>query len=81
MTTIFVTIGFMVLLMLIMAVGVIFSNQPLKGSCGGMSAEDCFCLAEDKPIGSCEIEGGDSSEPAPSAMRAQKTEDGLTLYE
>ena len=80
MTTIFVTIAFMATLMLIMAVGVIFTNRPLKGSCGGIGTEDCLCIAEDKPIGSCDIDGDDALGNA-SAMTAKKTEGGLTQYE
>ena len=81
MTTIFATIGFMAMLMLVMAIGVIFRNQPLKGSCGGVGTEDCLCLAEDKPIGSCDIDD-DQIEFAPQAkLTATKVESGLTQYE
>jgi len=40
------TVGFMAVLMLIMSVGVIFRRPPLKGSCGGVGSEDCFCIKE-----------------------------------
>lgn len=43
----FLTLAALVLVMLGMAVGVLFSNRKLKGSCGGLGAimgEDCeFC--------------------------------------
>ena len=79
METMFVTIGFMAMLMLVMAVGVIFKGQPLKGSCGGMGTEDCLCLNEDKPIGSCDLPDDDQS--GTRSMAAQESEDGLTVYE
>ncbi len=37
-----------------MAVGVIFSNRELKGSCGGEGAEDCFCDQNNLPR-ACEL--------------------------
>ena len=79
MTTILATIGLMATLMLIMAVGVIFRGKALKGSCGGISAEDCFCIAEDIPIGSCADDP--ESETAASPMKATRVEDGVTVYE
>ena len=79
METIFVTIGFMGMLMLVMAVGVIFRGQPLKGSCGGVGTEDCLCINEDKPIGSCELPDG--SEAGTPLMAAKQSQDGLTVYE
>ena len=47
-------IVFIVILTLVaaMSVGVIFSNKPIKGTCGGLSALD---------LGECEICGGDTS--------------------
>ncbi|EAQ12779.1 MULTISPECIES: (Na+)-NQR maturation NqrM [Maritimibacter] len=38
MDTLILTFGLLVLVMLGMAVGVIFSNKRIKGSCGGLNA-------------------------------------------
>ena len=45
MQTFLVTALFIALAMAAMAVGVIFSNRELKGSCGG-TGRDCTCSAE-----------------------------------
>lgn len=34
----FIVLAFMLLLVAAMSVGVVFSNKPISGSCGGMSA-------------------------------------------
>ena len=48
MLTLIVTLLFFAIVMAAMAVGVIFSNRRLKGSCGGFG-QDCDCaLAERK---------------------------------
>lgn len=42
----------MLLAVTAMSVGVLVRNKPIKGSCGGMSAEDgfdCACAAAGKP--------------------------------
>ena len=70
MATILFTVGLMAFIMLIMAVGVIVRKQPLKGSCGGYGAEDCFCSKEGKPD-ACEL-------PAVDAPRTGA--DGVTVY-
>ena len=58
MKTIFVlTVGMVALMMLVMAVGVIFSNRELKGSCGGKGGPDCACDAQGKPR-ACEALSG-----------------------
>jgi hypothetical protein len=77
METYLVTIGFFAVLMLMMAVGVIFSNKPLKGSCGGVGTE-CACLEAGTPD-ACKtnLEGED----APSTqLKASEGEDGVVRY-
>ena len=57
------TIGTIGVLMLGMAVGVIFSNKPLKGSCGGAAgalgggAGSCACAEAGTP-GACKTDEG-----------------------
>ena len=51
MTVFFLTFSFLLLVVAGMAVGVIFSNKPIKGSCGGIQALGLG--------GECEICGGD----------------------
>jgi hypothetical protein len=79
MTTILATIGLMATLMVIMAVGVIFRGKALKGSCGGVGTEDCLCLEEQKPIGSCVDDPEPGGENTP--MKVTRVEDGVTVYE
>lgn len=56
MEIIFLTIGIVAALMGGMAVGVIFSNKPLRGSCGGVGGS-CACEEAGKP-GACKVEAG-----------------------
>ena len=49
----FIIFGVMVLVIVAMSVGVIFSNKPIKGSCGGMSALGMEVA--------CDICGGDKN--------------------
>lgn len=51
MTTILLSIGLVCILFAAMAIGVMLGRQPIKGSCGGMSALGLK--------GDCEICGGD----------------------
>lgn len=39
-----ITFFFMLTIVLIMAVGVIFGRQAIKGSCGGANNGSCVCL-------------------------------------
>lgn len=71
--TILLTIAFVGLLMLAMAVGVIFARKPLRGSCGGVGGE-CPCDEAGKP-GAC----ADGSGP-PGSDRGQPAGDGVVVY-
>lgn len=67
MTTFFVTFGIVAVLMTGMAVGVIFSNKELQGSCGGVGTS-CACEEAGTP-GACKTE--DAAEtPAQDRFRA-----------
>jgi hypothetical protein len=59
MEIIFLTVGIVAALMGGMAVGVIFSNKPLRGSCGGVGSS-CACEEAGKP-GACKVEAGAES--------------------
>jgi len=54
MLTFFLTLCFLLLVVAAMAVGVIFANKPIKGSCGGIAALGLG--------GKCEICGVDRDE-------------------
>ena len=53
MATFFFTLGFLLLVVAAMAVGVIFANKPIKVSCGGIQALGLG--------GDCDICGGDTA--------------------
>lgn len=53
MTTFILTLLFVFAMVAAMAVGVIFSNKPIKGSCGGIQALGLG--------GDCDICGGDTA--------------------
>ena len=74
MEMVVLTAGLMALIMVGMAVGVIFSNKALKGSCGGVGG-NCPCADAGKP-GACKVDGG-----PPRQMTARKGEDGVMIYE
>lgn len=52
MTIMLITFGAFLMLIAAMAVGVIFSNKPIKGSCGGLSSlglkDNCVICGGDK---------------------------------
>jgi hypothetical protein len=75
METIFVTIAFMAVLMMMMAVGVLFNRPPLKGSCGGVGG-NCPCAESGTP-GACKTELGEGTQ---AEMSATEGEDGLIHY-
>ena len=61
MSTFILTLGVIAVIMTVMAVGVIFSDRALRGSCGGVG-DDCACAeaAEESgeaftPGSACEI--------------------------
>ena len=64
MQVVLLTIGIFAALMGGMAVGVIFSNKPLRGSCGGIGTS-CACEEAGTP-GACKIEAPATTELSPS---------------
>jgi hypothetical protein len=44
MTYFLVTFAFMLIVVVIMAIGVIFGRRAIKGSCGGANAGNCVCV-------------------------------------
>ncbi len=60
MEVILLTIGIVAALMGGMAVGVIFSNKPLKGSCGGIGTS-CACEEAGTP-GACRADDSSKAE-------------------
>ena len=48
MTTFLLTLSLFGILMLIMAVGAIFSGKALRGSCGGVPGKDCTCSVPER---------------------------------
>ncbi|RYU57585.1 (Na+)-NQR maturation NqrM [Methylolobus aquaticus] len=43
MTMFLITFAAMVVVFLLMAVGVIFGRQAIKGTCGGLNGGNCIC--------------------------------------
>jgi len=69
MTTLILAFGVIGTVILIMAIGVIFSNKPIKGSCGGMSALGMEVA--------CEICGGDQAKCDEENERIQNKEESV----
>lgn len=44
MSIFLITFAFMLIVVFIMAVGVIFGRQAIKGSCGGNNKGNCVCI-------------------------------------
>ena len=70
METIIATVALLGMLVAAMAVGVIFRGKALKGSCGGVGSEDCYCFNEGTP-NACE-------NPPPNGPQANP--DGVIVY-
>lgn len=59
------TVGLIGVVMAGMAVGVMFSNKALKGSCGGAGGPECACERQGKLVGDCgKTFGEDPGRPA-----------------
>lgn len=74
LVTVGLTTGLVALLMAGMAVGVIFSNRRLAGSCGGSDA-DCVC--EKKARGECPHEHEDATPPNERLVPGARLTQGL----
>ncbi len=72
MTTLLVVFGAMLFIVAAMAVGVIFANKPIKGSCGGMSAVGLD--------GACDICGGDKEKCEKEVEEAKNAENNTAFY-
>lgn len=44
MTLFLFTLGFMLVVIALMAIGVIFGRNSIKGSCGGVGGGNCVCI-------------------------------------
>ena len=75
-----VTVAFFGTLMFLMALGVMFTGRPLKGSCGGVG-NHCPCAETGTP-NACKVdlsEGGEDSSQQQLGLVDQTT-DGVMLY-
>lgn len=57
MTYFLVTFAFMLIVIAIMAVGVFFGRNAIKGSCGGADKGDCVCIKKCDKRKKMEAEG------------------------
>ena len=73
MTMFIVTFCALMVIVIAMAVGVILSNKPIKGSCGGMAA-----LGIDSK---CDICGGDTKKCEEEQERVAKEEASSLAYD
>ncbi len=72
MTTMLVVFAVMLLIVTGMAVGVIFANKPIKGSCGGMSAVGLD--------GACDICGGDKAKCEKEVEKVKEAASDTPFY-
>lgn len=72
LTVFFLTLSFLLLVVAAMAVGVLFSNKPIKGSCGGIQA---LGLGE-----KCDICGSNTDECEESSLAAKQSAQASTEF-
>ncbi|MAV76445.1 MAG: ApbE family protein [Cellvibrionales bacterium] len=72
LTVFFLTLSFLLLVVAAMAVGVLFSNKPIKGSCGGIQA---LGLGE-----KCDICGSNTDECEESLFAAKQSVQSATEF-
>lgn len=76
---IIVTIAVFGTMMFIMALGVMFTGRPLKGSCGGVGG-NCPCDEAGTP-GACKVDLETTNQaPQGSLGLTGETKDGIKLY-
>jgi uncharacterized protein len=76
--TFYLTFFIFAFMMLVMAVGVIFSGKTLKGSCGGVGG-NCPCDEAGTP-GACKVELEDEQDLATVTHSSHTQSDGVILY-
>ena len=72
LTVFFLTLSFLLLVVAAMAVGVLFSNKPIKGSCGGIQA---LGLGE-----KCDICGSNTDDCEESLLAAKESAQTATKF-